>query len=219
MCVSAWFQMITHVRSTSSQARIPFGTALAVTLAMAAVYTMLDVLELPEPVFALLAFIPGAISLIALRGAGLSRAELNLRLAWISLPSLAALTATSILLLPILGSSTVWLGWRWVAALVYAPASGIAQEMYYRSALLPGLEHAFNGHRTLSLFAHAAVFVGFHVRTFLAVPSLPLALVVAAVLFLAGCGWGWQVQRDRTMVWAMLQHSLFLMLMSMVDWA
>ncbi len=210
--------MITLVPSKSSQARIPFNTALAVTLAMAAVYTALDMLQLPESVFALLAFIPGAISLIALTTAGLSRAELNLRLAWISLPGLAALAATSILLLPILGSSTVWLGWRWVAALVYAPASGIAQKLYFRSALLPGLEHAFNRHRTLSLFAHAAIFVGFHVRTFLALPSLPLALVVAAVLFVAGCGWGWQVQRDRMVIWSMLQHSLFLMLMSMVDW-
>jgi hypothetical protein len=27
------------------------------------------------------------------------------------------------------------------------------------------------------------------------------------VPFLAGSGWGWQVQRDRMAVWAMVQHS------------
>ncbi|HET9223272.1 MAG TPA: hypothetical protein VFO07_12255 [Roseiflexaceae bacterium] len=74
-------------------------------------------------------------------------------------------------------------------------------------------------HRTLSLFAHAAIFVGFHARTFLALPSLLFVLIVAGVLFLAGCTWGWQVQRDRTVVGAMLQHTLFLMLMSMFGWA
>ena len=186
---------------------------------MAAVYTALDILQLPEALFALLAFIPGAASLIALAMAGLTRAELNLRLARISLAGFAALAATSILLLPVLGSSTTWIGWRWVAGLVYAPASGIAQELYFRSALLPGLERAFKRRGTVSLIAHAAIFVGFHVRTFLAISSLPPALIVALVLFLAGCGWGWQVQRDRTVVWAMLQHSLFLTLMSMFDWA
>lgn len=30
--------------------------------------------------------------------------------------------------------------------------------------------------------------------------------------------WGWQVQRDRTAIWAMIQHSLFLMLMSLFAW-
>jgi membrane protease YdiL (CAAX protease family) len=211
-------QALTSVPSRREPAHIPFWAALAVTLAMAAVYTALDVLSLPEPLFALLAFIPGTTSLGALALAGLTRPGLNLRLARISGVGLAALAATTILLLPILGSSTTWLGWRWVPALVYAPASGIAQELYFRSALLPGLEHALKGRRLLSLVVHAAIFVGFHVRTFRALPSLPLGVLVAAVLFLAGCGWGWQVQRDRTVLWAMLQHSLFLMLMSLVDW-
>jgi hypothetical protein len=71
----------------------------------------------------------------------------------------------------------------------------------------------------MALFLHSALFVGFHFRTFQAIPSLPMVLVVTVVLFLAGCSWGWQVQRDHTVVWSMLQHSLFLVLMSMFDWA
>ena len=44
------------------------------------------------------------------------------------------------------------------------------------------------------------------------------AALIAMVLFAAGCGWGWQVQKDKTVVWAIGQHSLFLMLMSMFEW-
>jgi membrane protease YdiL (CAAX protease family) len=33
-------------------------------------------------------------------------------------------------------------------------------------------------------------------------------LAVLLVPFVCGLGWGWQVQRDRTVAWAMLQHSL-----------
>jgi hypothetical protein len=102
--------------------------------------------------------------------------------------------------------------------LVYAPASGIAQELYFRSALLPGLERALHGRKVVALFIHSAIFIGFHLRTFGTVGSLPMDLIIATVLFLAGCGWGWQVQRDHTVVWSMLQHGLFLMLMSMFAW-
>lgn len=198
---------------------IPFPLAMAVTLAMAAVYTALDTLQPPEPALSLLAFAPGGLSLLALAAAGLARGERYLRPARISRAGLGALAATTLLLLPILGSSTGWSGWRWLPGLVYAPASGIAQELYFRAALLPGLERALGGRRTAALLAHAAIFAAFHFRTFNALPSLPVGLLVAAVLFAGGCGWGWQVQRDRTVVWAMLQHSLFLVLMSMFEWA
>ena len=188
------------------------------TLLMAVLYTLIDVLQPPEPRYTLLAFLPGAISLVALRAAGLSRLELNLRLAPLSKAGLAALAATTLLMLPILGSASSFTGWRWLPALVYAPASGIAQELYFRAALLPGLERAFGHKKTLALLIHSVIFVGFHYRTFQAIPSFPIFLLVAAVLFLAGCGWGWQVQRDRTVVWSMLQHSLFLVPMSLFGW-
>jgi membrane protease YdiL (CAAX protease family) len=115
--------------------------------------------------------------------------------------------------------NSTFIGWSWLPALLYAPASGIAQELYFRSSLLPALERALPGRPAAALFAHAAVFVGFHYRTFAAVPSLPPAILVATVLFLAGCAWGWQVQRDGTVLWAMIQHSLFLTAMSRFTWS
>ena len=148
----------------------------------------------------------------------MSREDCNLRLRRPSRSGIIVLAVVTVLLLPILAPSSGFTGWRWLPALVYAPASGIAQELYFRASLLPGLQRAFKGRQTPALLAHALIFIGFHFRTFQALPSIGIALVVAVVLFLAGCGWGWQVQRDRTVVWAVLQHSLFLILMSLFDW-
>jgi hypothetical protein len=211
--------MSSHTLNTSHRSLIPFPLAIVITLVMAAGYTLLDILQLTEPTQSLLAFIPGGISLLVLLGAGMSRFHLNLRLAPISKPGLIVLGATTLLLLPILGSNSGWTGWRWLPALAYAPASGIAQELYFRAALLPSLQRAVGGRKTIALLLHSVIFIGFHFRTFQAIPTPPLTALVALVLFLAGCGWGWQVQRDRTVVWAMLQHSLFLVVMSMFDWA
>jgi hypothetical protein len=55
----------------------------------------------------------------------------------ISLPGLLVLVAITVLLLPILGSSTGWTGWQWLPGLVYAPAFGIAQEIYFRARSYP----------------------------------------------------------------------------------
>lgn len=200
------------------KARLPFIAALVITLLMGLVITVLDVLQPAEPILSILAFLPGIISLLVLFASGLTRDELRLRFARLSRPGLLALGAVTVLLLPILGSSNGWTGWQWLPALVYAPASGIAQELYFRGSLLPALERALPGRKTAALLLHALVFIGYHLRTFRALPSLPMGLLVAAVLFTAGCGWGWQVQRNRTLFWAMLQHSLFLVLMSMFAW-
>lgn len=205
--------------STNRRFLLPPAAALFITLLMGIAITGLDMLQPVEPVLFLLAFAPGIISIAALSASGLSCDALNLRLARISLPGLAVLGATTLLLLPILVSTTGWSGWHWLPGLVYAPASGIAQEIYFRASLLPGLERALHGKRGAAILLHSVIFVGYHFRTFRALPSIPVALLVAVVLFAAGCGWAWQVQKDRTVVWAIGQHSLFLILMSMFEWA
>lgn len=210
--------MISVASSQPSHRLIPFRTALFIVLLMAVLITLVDTLQPPEPTLSLLGFIPGIIGLLALGTAGQTRADCYLRFAGISRLGAGVLVAMLILLPVILGTNSAWTGWQWVPALVIAPASGISQELYFRSSLLPALERALGGRRTAALLLHSVIFVGYHFRTFRSLPSLPVAVLVAAVLFSAGCGWGWQVQRDRTVVWAMVQHSLFLMLMSMFDW-
>jgi len=74
---------------------------------MAVGITILDVMQPNEPALSILAFIPGVISIVALSASGLSRAELYLRFAKASLPGLVVLAAITLLLLPILGSSSL----------------------------------------------------------------------------------------------------------------
>ncbi|CAG0957164.1 hypothetical protein ANAEL_00410 [Anaerolineales bacterium] len=197
---------------------LPPKGALVATLIMGMVITAIDVLQPAEPILSMVAFIPGIVSVASLLASGLSFADLNIRFGRSSLPGFLALVATTALLLPILGSSTGWAGWNWLSGLVFAPASGIAQELYFRGSLLPALERALHGKKGTALLLHALIFVGYHFRTFRAASSSPIIILIAVVLFAAGCGWGWQVQKDRTVAWAMGQHSLFLMLMSMFNW-
>lgn len=211
---------MTEIQSPQkSQNLLPFEGALVITLIMGMVITAIDVLQPAEPILSMVAFIPGIVSVASLLVSGLSFADLNIRFGRISLPGFLTLVATTVLLLPILGSSTGWAGWNWLSGLVFAPASGIAQELYFRGSLLPALERALHGKKVAALLLHALIFVGYHFRTFRAVSSSPIVILIAVVLFAAGCGWGWQVQKDRTVVWTMGQHSLFLMLMSMFAWS
>jgi hypothetical protein len=189
---------------------------MTILLLLGAGYTWLDLLQPPEYITAILAFIPGLVSLLALRAwqriSGSSETYLKYRP--LSLKGGLALLVATVFMLPILGSSTGFTGWQWLPALVYAPASGIAQELYFRASLLPAFEK-WAGNKDFALVLHGLVFIVFHLRTFIAIGLQPIAILTAVVLFAAGCVWGWQVQRDRTVVWAMLQHSLFLAFMSM----
>lgn len=210
--------MVAGTAKPVRRARVSFSLALAVTLAMAVAYAALDVVQPREPALSVLALLPGAISIVSLRAAGLTREHLRLRIASLSLAGAGLLAGVTVLMLPILSSSTGFIGWRWLPGLVFGPMSGIAQELYFRSSLLPALERAIPGRPGVALLCQAAVFVAFHLRTFMSVPSLPVALVIAVVILLAGCGWGREVQRDRTVAWATVQHCLFLAVMSMFNW-
>lgn len=211
---------MTTTRSSGKRHRfLPFAGAFAITLLMGVCITVLDVLQPREPALSILAFIPGVTSIVALFASGMSRTELYLLPAKASVLGLVVLAATTLLLLPILISSSGWTGWHWLPGLVYAPASGIAQEIYFRASLLPSLERILHGKKVFAILLQSVIFVGYHFRTFRSVPSFSIAILVASVLFAAGCGWAWQVQKDRTVFWAIAQHSLFLMLMSMFEWA
>lgn len=185
---------------------------------MALVFTIHDTLQIREPFFSIISFLPGILSLGALSVAGFTRRECNLIIARLSKPGLFVLAGTSLLLLPILLSSSGAAGWNWLAGLVYAPASGIAQELYFRACLLPALLRLFHGRTWPALCVHSLIFVGYHLRTFRSITSIQLCIMVGAVLFLAGVGWGRQSQMDRTVAWTTLHHSVFLTLMSVFTW-
>jgi hypothetical protein len=96
------------------------------------------------------------------------------------------------------------------------PASGIAQVLYFRSALLPALERGL-GQRDWALGISALMFSLFHAGMFTVAP-VGAALAGLGVTFAVGIGWGWQVQQDRTVVWAMLHHSILQMILRLFVW-
>jgi membrane protease YdiL (CAAX protease family) len=102
----------------------------------------------------------------------------------------------------------VWKGWSWTAALILAPAGGIAQELFFRSTLLPILRKVFSRRAKWALILHSVLFGFWHIGPlFVGAPAWAV-IAVMAVPFLSGIGWGWQVVHDRTVLWAMIQHSL-----------
>lgn len=98
---------------------------------------------------------------------------------------------------------------NWLDDLVYAPASALGQELYFRSALLVALGMVWRGDAYLVLVGQALAFALWHVRAFRVAPLAP-AVGVLVVTFVAGLLWGIQVRRDRTVLYAVLQHALFL---------
>jgi membrane protease YdiL (CAAX protease family) len=206
--------MFTSIQVECLELRVKLWVALAAVLLLGATYTVLNTIAPEGPLARLLAFAPGLLAIVTLILAGLTTGQCYLRWASLSRQGLMVLTAMFLLLIPILFSGQ-WLGWDWQAILLYAPAGAIAQELFFRAALLPALLHTFKGRVSLAIALQAALFVTWHWRTFVAAPTIGADLAILVVLFLAGLGWGWQVQRDKTILWAVLQHTFFLMLMSL----
>jgi len=175
---------------------------------LAAPYILLNTL-FPGPA---LSYILGmAIALLALATllrAGNTPRALGLRLA---APSRQGGLVLALLLVFILGAMLAGraqpLGW--LKDLVYAPASALAQELYFRAALLTAFKQLCRGNTRLALALQAALFALWHIRAF-EVATIAQALAVLALTFLAGVLWGWQAQRDRTILYTFLQHTLFL---------
>jgi len=197
--------------------RVRLGFALSIALVMALAYTVHDGVQIGEPLFSLASFLPGLLSIGALLAAGVSRDECGLAVRRLSRAGLVVLALTFLLLLPILLSGTAT-RWDPLAALIYAPASGIAQELFFRAALLPALINAMAGHRQRALVLHCLIFVAYHFRTFRSIGAVGPSIAVGAVLFLASLAWGWESQRDRTILWTSIQHSIFLAAMSLHTW-
>jgi membrane protease YdiL (CAAX protease family) len=175
-------------------------------------YTTLQTLSvmgyLPEPWSAAASMVPGILGVGALLAAGLSREDCFLRLGRLSGAGFGVLAAVFVFALAAVLPLGRWQGWNWRAALVYAPASGISQELFFRSALLPALQWVLRTRPGLALVLHSVLFGLWHIAPLFLGAPIWAVLAVMLVPFLSGLGWGWQVRHDGTVVWAMIQHSL-----------
>lgn len=182
-------------------------------------YTIFYTLHPSDDLAVFLEFIPGGLAIGILVAAGLSPKDWYLRVGRISIRGLVLLAAM-FAFMPFILLTGRWIGWKWIAALVYAPASAVSQELFFRGALLPAFITTFKGKgRTgLAIFLQAALFALWHAPKLFTEAPLAGAVAASIVTFVGGMIWGWQVQHDRTVVWALAQHILFLMIQSLFTW-
>lgn len=197
---------------SASEASVKRAVVVGVVLLLWAGYTALQTLfvigAFGDMASALLGFIPGILGLGLLLAAGLSRQQCYLVVHPFSWSGFAVLAAVFFFALAAILPVSVWQGWSWRAALVYAPASGISQELFFRSVLLPTMQRVLKGRPGWALILHSVLFGLWHIGPLFVGAPLWAVILVMFVPFLSGLGWGWQVTRDRTVLWAMIQHSL-----------
>ena len=179
-----------------------------IVIALWVPYALLNTL-FPGPLLSYgLGLLIAVIALGLLWGAGVSPRACFLALAPPSRQGLALLALLSAFIPAVLllghGQPLSWLD-----NLVYAPASAVGQELFFRSALLVALGRVWPGDARLALVGQALAFALWHVRAFRVAPLAP-AVGVFVVTFVTGLLWGMQVRRDRTVLYAVLQHALFL---------
>lgn len=191
---------------------------LVLILVLWLVYTLLFVLYLPEPFASLLGFLPGLLGVGMLVRAGYSTGECYLSLRRPSRAGVLLLTLLTLAMLPVALTGLQAVGWAnldWMQLLVFAPASGIAQELYFRAALLPALKKVFS--RRLALLTSSGLFALFHLGMLRVAPFWAV-LSALGLTFGVGFGWGWQVHRDHTVLWAMVHHALLQMILRLFAW-
>jgi hypothetical protein len=188
------------------------GIAVGIVMLLWAGYTVIQTLfvmgHFNETASAILGFIPGILGVAVLLAAGVSRQACYLTIKPLSWKGFGVLVVVFIFALAAILPFSVWHGWSWKAALVYAPASGISQELFFRASLLPAMQMVMKKRRRLGQILHAALFGLWHIGPLFVGAPLWAVIAVMLVPFLSGIAWGWQVQHDQTVVWAMVQHSL-----------
>jgi membrane protease YdiL (CAAX protease family) len=195
----------------STRSTIAVGAVLLLWVGYTALQTLFVIGYVSEAWSALLGFLPGLLGVSVLWAAGLSRRECFLELKPLSREGFVVLAGVFVFALAAVLPFSVWQGWSWRAAFVYAPASGISQELFFRASLLPAIQMMVGKRRGPALLLHALLFGLWHIGPLFV--GAPIWAVVAVMLvpFLSGLGWGWEVLHDRTVVWAMVQHSLIWM--------
>lgn len=160
---------------------------------------------------ALLFLLPGVISLYLLLNTGLSREECYVKWQPISILGLLLLILPALGLLAILSWHRPQFAWNWQMALFNVPVSAIAQELFFRAALLVTLLRIFKLPPVFAIFIQAVLFAAWHLPEFFHLRNPADAGWYSALLILLGISWGVQVIRDRSIVYAIIMHIILLL--------
>jgi membrane protease YdiL (CAAX protease family) len=205
-------------RLTAPTAPPPWVTLGVLLLFFAATWIQtLQVLErLSEPTGTALAVVVGLAAIGLLLATGWTASDCFLgpgRLSWRG----GLVLGWLLLLWPFVLATGQWVGWETGRAVTQA-LGGVAQELYFRAALLPLLLVLMRGRRWAALIVHTLMFTIWHAGAALVTPPEAIAGLVALLLvaFLAGISWGWQTLHDGTVRWAMAHHALLWVVGSLV---
>jgi hypothetical protein len=211
-------QLVSATSRSSRWSAWPITGILALWLAFTVLQSAILAGVYKDPLATLLSFIPGILGIALLLRVGFTREELFLRLGRISRASLLLYATLLLVSFTIVLPTGVYTGWNPLAALVYAPASAINQELFFRCALLPVFLRAFKGKTWMAIVFHSLLFGLWHIGVYFSGAPLASVLMVMFIPFVFGLAWGWQAQHDRTVIWAILYHSLLLFLNSFYTW-
>ncbi len=204
----------------SQPERIKFRVLFGLIILLWIASVVLFALYLDEPLASFLAFTPGILGVGILYGYGFNPDECYLIMRPISRKGLVIYIAMLALMIPVVYTglqARTFAGLDLIQILVYAPASGIAQELFFRSVLLPVLICALSSKVWLAIIIDSILFALYHTGMF-AVAPLWAAVSALLITFMAGLGWSWHVQRDRTVYWAMLHHSCLQIILRLFVW-
>jgi membrane protease YdiL (CAAX protease family) len=196
---------------------------LVLVLVLFAGYTALQVSYLVllegyywrDPVVGVLSLLPGILGVLFLLLIGFTREECFLQFTPLSKKG-ALFLALSFVSLAFTIPFGQWIGWDWLAGLVYAPLSGLAQELFFRATLLPVLLKMINDKLPpiVPILVHTILFGIWHIGVFWLAPWWA-GILVCLVPALVGILWGWEAQKDKTIAYTVLVHSIVLLINSM----
>jgi hypothetical protein len=212
--------MSTNIGSTHQPTPLSFRAALGFILLLGFAYTVHFASYQQVPIYELLRFVPGFLGVCALLVAGITAKACYLQFAPISKQSILVYAVMLFLMLPVVVAGLQaggWAGPDWRLIFINAPIDAISQELYFRAALLPALLLVMPRKPRLALGLQALIFAFYHIGMFRVAPA---GAVVSALFltFLVGIGWGWQVKRDGTVVWAMIHHTILQIILKLFAW-
>lgn len=212
--------MSTNIGSTHQPTRLSVRAALGFILLLGFAYTFHFASYQYGPIYELLRFVPGILGVYALLTVGITAKDCYLQFAPISKQSILVYAVLLFLMLPVVLTglqSSDWTGIDWRLIFINAPIDAISQELYFRAALLPALLLVIPRQPRFALVLHALIFAFYHIGMFRVAPA-GVAVSALFLTFLVGMGWGWQVKRDGTVVWAMIHHTILQIILKLFTW-
>lgn len=210
--------MVRMIRTWAGGKTISMHGSSIIVLVLWGCYSTFQIIFLDQPFVDLIGLLVGILAILALIYSGLSCNDCYLRFSPISKKGVVLYLAIFFLWIGIVVPTGGKPQWDWRSTLILAPATSIAQEIFFRSALLPALLQCLKGKFGWALLIHSILFAIWHMGVFTTNAPPAAATAVILVPFLISFAWGWQVHRDRTVFWAILHHTSLQIVMRLFSW-